>query len=236
MKFSFIIPTLNEERYIEACLKSIRKQTKKNYEIILVDSYSKDRTIAIAKRYRTKLLFEKRRGPAVARNKGAEKAKGDVFIFCDADVRFQKEFLEKIEKEFSRGIGGAIFNLKVYDSRNSLEKMGYSGANNIAKFLNRLGIAITAGSCLACRSDIFRIVKGYNPAFLTNEDHDLAKKINKIKRFEFFSDITVLTSSRRVKRLGFFRSTKMYFKSTLLFFFKNSYLRDYWQLHSYKNR
>src|SRR3989344_830900 len=106
MKFSFIIPTRNEGDYLEGCLKSIKKQTIKDYEIIIVDSYSKDNTVATARKYGAKVLFEKRRGPAVARNTGAKKTKGEILIFPDADVRFEKNFLEILEKKMNTVIAG----------------------------------------------------------------------------------------------------------------------------------
>src|SRR3989344_6976071 len=99
MKFSFIIPTLNEGEYLEECLKSIKSQNFNDYEIIIVDSYSKDNTVKIAKKYGAKVLYESKKGPAVARNTGAKKAKGEILIFPDADVRFEKDFLEILEKK-----------------------------------------------------------------------------------------------------------------------------------------
>lgn len=228
IKFSFIIPTLNEEKYLEGCLQSIKRQSLKNWEIIVVDSHSSDNTVKIAKRYTKNILFGKGR-PSTARNAGGSKAVGNVLIFCDADVRFSNNFLENIEDIFERGIGGAVFNLKGYDCTKHIERLGYLGVNNIVRFLNSVGIGITAGSCIACRRDIFKMVGGFNSAFISNEDHDLAKKIKRIRRFEFFNDVVVMTSSRRLKKLGFLPITKMYFKSTMIFLFKNGYIRDYWE-------
>ena len=72
---SIIIPTLNEEASLEICLKSIKKQTYKNLETIVVDNFSKDRTPEIAKKY-TKLVFKKGNERSAQRNFGAKKAKG----------------------------------------------------------------------------------------------------------------------------------------------------------------
>ncbi|MBI4154334.1 glycosyltransferase [Candidatus Woesearchaeota archaeon] len=228
IKFSFIIPSLNEGRYIGDCLKSIKNQGRKDYEIIVVDSFSRDGTVKIAKGHGAKVLFERRKGPGIARNTGAKKAAGDILIFADADVRFGKGFLGKLEKKFDHDIGGCIFFLVLYDAKNRLQSLYYKSANYIAAFLNSIGVQMTAGSCFAYRKNVFRKAGGFNPKFMTNEDHDLADRASKIGKFVFCRDIVVYTSSRRVAKLGLFRSTKMYAKSTFTYFLNHGYLRDYW--------
>ena len=49
--FSIIIPTKNEEKNILSCLNSIFCQTQKNIEIVIIDSFSKDKTISLVKKY-----------------------------------------------------------------------------------------------------------------------------------------------------------------------------------------
>jgi len=67
-KVSIIIRTKNEDNWLEACLKSIRLQSYKNYEIIIVDNGSKDRTLEIAKKYETKIVKIKKFIPGKAIN------------------------------------------------------------------------------------------------------------------------------------------------------------------------
>ena len=227
-KFSFIIPSLNEEKYIEKCLQSIKNQTIGIHEIIVVDSHSKDKTVKIAKKYTKKIILEKRKGPGIARNTGAKFARGDILVFADSDVIFEKDFLEKIGKKFKKNIGGCIFQLAACDAENYTDYASYRYVNFIVKFLMKIGVVMTAGSCFAFRRDVFRKAGGYNPEFMTNEDHDLAGRVNKIKRFRYFGDIKVFVSTRRVRRLGFWKSLKIYFKSTVVFFLNRSYLRHYW--------
>ncbi len=228
MKFSFIIPTKNEGRYLGKCLLSIRNQNKKNYEIIVVDTNSKDRTKAIARKYGARVINEPRRGPGIARNTGAKAAKGSILVFCDADVHFDHYFLEKVEEKFRKNIGGCIFRLRTYDASKKSHDLAYNYVNVIAEFMNKIGIAITAGSCFAFRRDVFFKAGGFDERFLTNEDHDLARRVNKVKRFMFFGDVVVETSSRRVNKFGLFGSIKIYLKSTMIYVLNNSYLRDYW--------
>src|SRR3989344_4462300 len=89
---SIIIPTFNEEKYLPKLLNCIKNQTYKDYEIIIADANSKDKTKAIAKKYGCKTV----RGglPAVGRNNGAKAAKGDILLFLDADSLIEKDFLK----------------------------------------------------------------------------------------------------------------------------------------------
>jgi len=226
-KISFIIPTRNEEKYIEDCLKSIKKQTKKNYEVIVVDTLSKDNTLKIAKKYGAKIIKESRRGVAIARNKGAKYAKGDILVFADADVRFEKDFTKKIEEKFKDDIIGGIFNLTFFDG-NGFDKFAFRFWNFVIKNLIRAGFIITNGSCFVYDKKIFKKVKGFDERLFTNEDNDLARRVAKLKRFCFFDDIVIYTSARRVKKKGYLRYLIIHIKSTLLYFFSKRSLKEYW--------
>lgn len=78
-----MIPTLNEEKNIASVLEEL-KEFNQIKEIILVDGYSKDKTVEIAKKYKCKILFDDK-GKGSALRKGMKQAKGDVIINMDAD-------------------------------------------------------------------------------------------------------------------------------------------------------
>ena len=80
---SIIIPTLNEERYAEALMKSLVPQLQKGDEIIIVDSFSKDSTLRIVKKYGCKVISMPKKGIAAAKNLGAHKARNDIVAFLD---------------------------------------------------------------------------------------------------------------------------------------------------------
>ena len=94
--FSIIIPMYNESGYISRCLNSLKKQTYKNFEIILIDDGSTDNTIEIASKYNVKLLKQQHWWPWRARNLWAKKAKWDIIVLVDADMYFDKYFIEKL--------------------------------------------------------------------------------------------------------------------------------------------
>lgn len=108
VEISVIIPTYNEEDNILFCLRSLDKQTTKNFEVILVDDGSKDNTLVKAlefkpKNYKLIVLTQKHDGPALARNLGALKSKGKVLVFLDADMTFDKLFLKNLTSKVILG-------------------------------------------------------------------------------------------------------------------------------------
>ena len=88
---SVVIPTLNEGPVIERCLKSLSEQTYKDFEIVIVDSGSKDGTLRIARKYKSRIIDEPRRGVPLARNRGAREAKGDIVVCTDGDAVYPPE-------------------------------------------------------------------------------------------------------------------------------------------------
>ncbi len=100
-KVSIITPTYNRERFIERAIKSVLWQTFKNWEMIIVDDGSKDKTVEIVKKYtkedpRIKLieLKENTGGPVIPRTIGCKKAKGEYIAFLDSDDIYYPEYLE----------------------------------------------------------------------------------------------------------------------------------------------
>ena len=97
-RVSVIIPSYNEERDIEKCLISLQQQTYPDLEIIVIDDGSVDATLENIKKFSVKLLNQSHQGPAIARNLGASKAKGEILVFVDADMTFDKDFIKNLIK------------------------------------------------------------------------------------------------------------------------------------------
>ena len=95
-KISVIVPTLNEEENIPNLLGSLEKQTLKDFEIIVIDGGSTDRTVSIAKNYTSKVIVEQGLPEYPSRNAGAKIADGKILMFTCADVIFPNELLAKV--------------------------------------------------------------------------------------------------------------------------------------------
>ena len=116
---SIIIPTLNEKKYLPKLLESLKKQTYRDYEMIVADNGSKDRTRDIAKSYGCKVVMGGL--PAVGRNNGAKAAKGDYLLFLDADVVLPKNFLKKFYSEFEEEFIDVAVPYVLPTNRNKLD-------------------------------------------------------------------------------------------------------------------
>lgn len=108
---SIIIPTLNEEKFLGRCLESIKKQTYKNIEVIVVDNGSTDKTVEIAKRHGARVYQS---GPERAGqvNFGVKKAKGKYCYRVDGDFILEPEVVEQCVKKCEQeGLDGiAVHN------------------------------------------------------------------------------------------------------------------------------
>lgn len=107
MKVSIIIPLYNCEKYIDKCIESIKNQTYGNWELIIVDDQSNDKSYEICKRYadndtRILLTQQANAGSGVARNKGIDMATGEYIIFCDADDFLLPDALTLLIEEANR--------------------------------------------------------------------------------------------------------------------------------------
>lgn len=100
VKVSVIIPTFNEEAVIKNCLNSLIKQTYTDFEIIIVDDGSSDKTIEVASANKDsrviKILTQNHQGPGAARNLGVNSAAGKILIFVDADMVLDPVFIQKL--------------------------------------------------------------------------------------------------------------------------------------------
>jgi glycosyltransferase involved in cell wall biosynthesis len=98
---SVIIPFHNAEQYLEGCLGAVSQSQGVNYELILVDDACTDSSPEIARRYSPEILtLSGPKGPAYARNRGAETARGSILFFMDADVFCNRDTLAIIEEQF----------------------------------------------------------------------------------------------------------------------------------------
>lgn len=88
---SIVVPVYNAEKTLEVCLNSILAQTASDYEVVLIDDGSKDRSAAICEKYiadhkdKIRYFRQENSGPATARNKGIDDSRGKYVGFVDAD-------------------------------------------------------------------------------------------------------------------------------------------------------
>lgn len=104
MRISVVVPFRNADRHVARCLDSLARQEPfdGDFEVLLVDDRSSDRSAAIAAARGMRLLRSPGRGPYTARNVGIRASRGDVVAFTDADCEPAPDWLRRIAEEFER--------------------------------------------------------------------------------------------------------------------------------------
>jgi len=106
---SIVIPTYNSGKTLGACLKSIKNQTYKNIQIIIVDKNSADKTVQIAKHYGARVIIGDWERSA-ARNKGIKESKGEYILSIDSDMELTPRVIEECLQiiQSDNKIGGVV--------------------------------------------------------------------------------------------------------------------------------
>lgn len=105
---SIVIPTYNAEKTLAECLESIKNQTYRCIEVIIVDKFSKDRTVEIAKSYGVRVISTWANKPE-ARNIGILNSRGDYVLLLDSDMVMEDRLVEEAVGKFQKEGCDAIF-------------------------------------------------------------------------------------------------------------------------------
>lgn len=144
-KISVVIRTYNEEKHIREVLESLKNQSYKNYEIIIVDSESTDNTLNIAKEYEVRVvpILKKDFDYSYSSNIGVNQAKGDIICFLSGhSVPVYEDYLEETNRVFQNSkIGGCYGEVialedgsiyeKIYNKLGILKNKFFKRENNV---------------------------------------------------------------------------------------------------------
>lgn len=200
---SVVVPAYNEEKYIPRCLQSlvVQEQPFFDVELIVVDGASTDRTRELAAHYGARIVEQKRRGIALARQLGFEAARGAIIASTDADSEVPRDWLVRLVRELqcSRGTVGVYGPIRLYDS-NKLEDWFSHYVGGTYLWANA-GIRKPAfsGQNFAVWRWAWMRVGGFDTDWVSAEDVNLSLKLARIGRVVFRWDIKVYTSRRRVR-------------------------------------
>ena len=220
---SIIIPTLNEENYLPILLGSIRNQSFKDLEIIIADAGSKDKTIEIAKGFGCKII--KGGLPARGRNEGAKVARGNLFLFLDADTILPEDFFEKALKEFKeRNLDIASFCLEA-KTKSKFKKFLFDAFYNLPILILEKILAHGAQAILV-KKEIFEKVGGFDEEIKFAEDHSFMRKAKKFGRFGILRKVRVFSSLRRFEREGFVKTYLKYLLAEIYMIFFGDIKKD----------
>lgn len=199
-KFSVIIPAYGVEKYIGAAIESVLSQTYKNFEIIVVDDGSPDRTVEICQQFidpRIKIVSQKNRGLAGARNTGIRHAHGDYLAFLDGDDLWLPEKLEKhLEHLENSSTVGISFSRSAFvdETGNSLGTYLMPKFKDITPPDLLRDNPVGNGSAPVVRREVFEAIKFQDNLYGTVEDFYFDDKFRQAEDIECWLRILLQTS------------------------------------------
>ena len=182
---SVIIPAHNEEEYIEETIKSVLLQSYKNFEIIVVNDGSKDKTKEIVEHLKKKsnkirlINFDSGHSAAFARNAGAKLAKGSILIFQDADCFADKKMIEVVVSNILNGFDGVASRTLNMPPKTLIGRaiQAQRALRWETKEEKKKEINLNSGILVAnMRKDCFFDIGGFDDSIFYFEDADLTKK------------------------------------------------------------
>ncbi len=236
---SLIIPVYQEEKIIECQLKRfpIELRKKYNFELIVSDGGSTDKTVEIAKRYADKVVVhqrEYRQTISEGRNRGAEVARGNFLIFLNADSYPADidSFFKFIRTWAAKPTSPAPLACYVSGFPDEIlfkDKVFYSIHNGYVSFLNAIGLGMGRGECQIVKREVFFQVGGYNNILVAGEDFDLYRRINKIAKVKFESKLVILESPRRFRKYGYLKTLWYWTLNALTVIFCGKSVSQEWE-------
>ncbi len=204
---SIIIPTLNEEKYLPRLLTSIKQQAFTDYEIIVSDGGSSDKTEAIAKSFQARVVVDSSlRHPSVQRNNGAKIAQGEIFLFLDADSVLPDGFLPDVYQEFiKKDLAIAGFYIKFNPNRPHYNIYSFI-SNAICRFKQYTKHPAAIGAGIMSKRSVHEAINGFDLEVVLAEDYDYCARAVHLGKFRMLTAAKILYSSRRIEKEGFFQS------------------------------
>ncbi len=220
---SVIVPTFNGEETVAECLNSLLDQSwSGEYEVIVVNDGSSDRTSDIVKKYPVKRLAQEHRGPAAARNLGARNASGDILLFTDDDCAAEKNWIEEMIKPFeNKEIVGVQGRYKT-DQRSLIARFAqYEIEERYERMAKYKYIDFIGSYSAAYRKNVFLKEGGFDESFpiASGEDPDLSFRL-----------------AAKGHKMVFAPSAVVYHHhpDTLAKYLRQKFYRAYWRVALYK--
>lgn len=203
---SAIIVAYNEETHIRSIIGELRKQQfSGEYEIILADGSSTDKTISLAKQEGISII-NCRKGKACQMNDAAKVARGDVLFFVHADMKLADNTLSVIQKQIDLGFDGGGF-ANIFDEYN--DKIKNLGTWMNFRFINKSeqsdkGIFYGDNGIFVKRS-VVDTLQGFKEIPIM-EDYDFSKRMRQHFKVIKIKQPPITISARRHIKVGFFKT------------------------------
>jgi glycosyltransferase involved in cell wall biosynthesis len=195
-RLSIIIPAHNEDVLLGATVEALHAAARtvgEDYEIVVVDDSSTDRTAEVASAHGARVVRADVHQIAAARNAGARHSRGDALVFVDADTIVQPEVLRDAVAALRAGaVGGgasAVFE-------EGAPRWAHAAIAFAAWILRTAGWA--AGCFFFARREPFERVGGFDERYFASEEIHLSRALKRLGRFVILPH-AVLTSARKAE-------------------------------------
>ena len=213
MIFSIIIPTYNEEEYLPILLESIKEQDFDDYEIIVADANSTDRTREIAEEYGCIIVDGGL--PAVGRNNGARVAKGEYLLFLDSDLKLTENYLRNVVYEFKMERLGIAITQMMPLSAKVEDKIFHDLANYFMIGVEKIKPHGAGCYGIIAKKKLHDECGGFDESLTFGEDTDYIERLAEKERFRVLRNAKIGVSTRRLEEEGITTLIQQYGKSTV---------------------
>lgn len=231
-RFSIIIPTLNEEKYLPRLLASLVTQTIKDFEVIIVDGSSKDKTIKVAESFRStvprlQVIISKKASLPLQRNLGARASKGTWLVFVDADSVLLPYCLERAWWFIQKTDTSFFATWCQADSDKPKDALYAIVANSMIEGGVLFDRPLAPGPFSVVRHSVFDAVNGYDDRATFGEDLDFTLRVRKEGIvLGVLRETLYILSFRRIRNLGGFKMATQYAMGGLSALFFNKALKN----------
>ncbi|TSC59512.1 MAG: glycosyl transferase [Parcubacteria group bacterium LiPW_15] len=234
MRFSIVIPAYNEEEVIAKTLGSLRRlgTPRRDYEIIVVDNNSKDRTGEIARANKAdKVIFEREPGTNFAREAGRKAAEGEIIAFLDADSTPPMDWLSRIEADLSEPGMAAVSGPFDYGFKGIMRFVDKAYSKhflpNVPKILRTLfwrKAGVIIGGNFAAWNWALEKIGGLPPLKFYGDDVAIAMLLSRhVGKVRFDPELSVKSSPRRFEKEGLFATNFRYIGAYLKIYFSKEF-------------
>ncbi len=213
MILSIIIPTYNEEEYLPVLLDSIKSQSFDDYEIIVADANSTDKTREVAESYGCTVVDGGL--PAVGRNNGAKIAKGEYLLFLDSDLELTEDYLRNALYEFRMERLGIAITQMTPMSNKIEDKIFHDFANYFMISVEKIKPHGAGCYGIIARKELHDRCNGFDEDLTFGEDTDYIERLAKIEPFKVLRNAKIGVSTRRLEEEGIETLIKQYGRSTV---------------------
>jgi glycosyltransferase involved in cell wall biosynthesis len=222
MVLSIIIPTLNEEKYLNHLIESLLIQSSLHrFEIIVVDASTSTGTIDTLKPYRgcvdIKVIISAQADPGAQRNIGIRAAKYDYLLFLDADVVLERDAIERCLERLRTDEYGVVSIRHRADTNSLGVRIALCLTNVLILTASVANLPVTNGDFILTNKKTMYALGGFKEGYLLGEDTDLGYRAHEIGASHAIERRTFITASSR--RLSTMPARR------LVFIWASAYLR-----------